>query len=68
MSEEALAPGNLEELIASFSNLGPGAENEEELSGFLENMMKQLLSKEVLYEPLKELSDKVRIAYKALSC
>ncbi|KAF8347609.1 Pex19 protein family-domain-containing protein [Amanita rubescens] len=57
-SGEATAPENLEELIASLSNLGSGIENEEELGGFLENMMRQLLGKEVLYEPLKELSDK----------
>jgi peroxin-19 len=56
------APENLEELIASLSNFGSGIENEEELGGFLENMMKQLLGKEVLYEPLKELSDKVSVA------
>jgi len=42
--------------------LGSGIENEEELGGFLENMMRQLLGKEVLYEPLKELSDKVSVA------
>lgn len=34
-------------------------ESEEELQGLLENMMSQLMSKAVLYEPLKELSDKV---------
>jgi len=36
--------------------LGEGGENEEELAGFLETMMGQLMSKEVLYEPLKELA------------
>ena len=35
-------------------------ESEEELKGILETMMSQLMSKEVLYEPLKELHDKVR--------
>lgn len=38
-----------------------GGESEEELQGILESMMTQLMSKEVLYEPLKELHDKVRI-------
>ena len=36
-----------------------GDESEEQLKGILESMMSQLLSKEVLYEPLKELHDKV---------
>jgi peroxin-19 len=36
-----------------------GGENEEELAGFLETMMGQLMSKEILYDPLKELSEKV---------
>lgn len=37
-----------------------GEGGEDELADFLENMMGQLLSKEVLYDPLKELADKVR--------
>jgi len=37
----------------------PGPEDEEMLQEFLESMMGQLMSKEVLYEPLKELTDKV---------
>lgn len=41
------------------SHLGDnGAESEEELQGLLENMMSQLMSKDVLYEPLKELHSK----------
>ncbi|KAF9531455.1 Pex19 protein family-domain-containing protein [Crepidotus variabilis] len=36
---------------------GAGGDEEKELAGFLETMMNQLLSKEVLYEPLKELGD-----------
>ena len=31
-----------------------------ELQGFLEGMMNQLMSKNILYDPLKELRDKVR--------
>lgn len=38
---------------------GGGGESEEELHGILETMMAQLMSKDVLYEPLKELNDKV---------
>lgn len=37
-----------------------GGEGEEELAGLLETMMGQLMSKDILYEPLKELSEKVR--------
>ena len=36
-----------------------GSDNDEELQGMLEAMMQQLMSKEILYEPLKELNDKV---------
>jgi len=43
---------------ALLSQLGEGGENEEELEGIIEGMMKQLMSKSILYEPLKELSDK----------
>ena len=45
-------------LEALLAQLGTG-ESEEELNGLLETMMSQLMSKEVLYEPLKELHDKV---------
>ncbi|KAL4251144.1 Pex19 protein [Abortiporus biennis] len=38
--------------------LGEGGESEEELTGILESMMTQLMSKDVLYEPLKELGEK----------
>lgn len=45
---------------ALLSQLGDGnGEPDEELQGVLESMMAQLMSKEVLYDPLKELSDKV---------
>ena len=37
-----------------------GVESEDELKGILETMMSQLMSKDVLYEPLKELHEKVR--------
>ncbi|KAL4067800.1 Pex19 protein [Scleroderma yunnanense] len=61
--------GELDELAALFQNLGqmnPGNSAEEnidpnaekELTSMLEQMMGQLMSKEVLYEPLKELDEK----------
>jgi peroxin-19 len=37
---------------------GEGGEEDTELASFLESMMDQLMSKEILYEPLKELHDK----------
>jgi hypothetical protein len=48
----------LEALLSQFGDLGEG-EGEDELQGVLEAMMGQLMGKDVLYEPLKELSDKV---------
>jgi peroxin-19 len=36
-----------------------GMSNSGDLQGMLETMMEQLMSKDVLYEPLKDLSDKV---------
>ncbi|KAJ7039525.1 Pex19 protein family-domain-containing protein [Mycena alexandri] len=60
----APAPDSLEALLAQLNELG-GADgdsglptDESELAGFLENMMGELMSKEVLYEPLTELADK----------
>ncbi|KAI0339238.1 Pex19-domain-containing protein [Trametopsis cervina] len=44
---------------ALLSQLGEdGTETEEQLQGMLENMMAQLMGKDVLYEPLKELHEK----------
>ncbi|KAF9448086.1 hypothetical protein P691DRAFT_775685 [Macrolepiota fuliginosa MF-IS2] len=53
------APESLEDLMKSLNDLGlgEGSEGDAELAGFLENMMGQLMSKDVLYEPLKELAD-----------
>ncbi|THH13901.1 hypothetical protein EW146_g6368 [Bondarzewia mesenterica] len=53
---DASTPGadELEKLLAQF---GEG-KTDEELGGLLDDMMSQLMNKEILYEPLKELSDK----------
>jgi len=59
---DATSPESLEALLKSLGDLGLGEggdENDSELAGFLENMMGQLMSKEVLYEPLKELAEGV---------
>ena len=37
-----------------------GGEGGEDVQGMLESMMSQLMSKELLYEPMKELNEKVR--------
>jgi peroxin-19 len=50
----------METLLSSLNNLGIDGEDEEGLQGLLETMMSQLMSKEVLYEPLKEMHEKVR--------
>ncbi|KAG6847203.1 hypothetical protein H0H93_009558 [Arthromyces matolae] len=44
-----------EELLKKFS--GADGNNDEDMQGLLESMMGSLMSKEVLYEPLKELSE-----------
>ncbi|KAJ7239946.1 Pex19 protein family-domain-containing protein [Mycena haematopus] len=65
LQDEASAAGgdSLEALLAQLNGLGGegGADlpaDEAELAGFIENMMGELMSKEVLYEPLTELADK----------
>ena len=49
----------METLLSSLKNMGGDGEAEEGLQGLLETMMSQLMSKEVLYEPLKEMHEKV---------
>ena len=45
--------------MSSLSNMEGDGEGEHGLEGILETMMSQLMSKEVLYEPLKEMHEKV---------
>jgi peroxin-19 len=49
--------------LASITQLGlgegGGPEEESELNGLLHGMMSQLMTKDVLYEPLKELDEAV---------
>ncbi|KAJ3864466.1 Pex19 protein, partial [Lentinula novae-zelandiae] len=64
-----LFPESLQGLLNSLKDLGlddlgadgDGVEDEAELASFLESMMGQLMSKDVLYEPVKELNEKARI-------
>jgi len=58
---QADAPDSVEAMMAQLTEgLGDlsGGESEEELQTLLEGMMTQLMSKEILYEPLKELHTK----------
>jgi len=54
--------------MAGMPDLGGALDSEEGLQDMLDEMMKQLMGREMLYEPLKELSDKVRRALSASSC
>ncbi|GLB40865.1 putative mfs polyamine transporter [Lyophyllum shimeji] len=52
-------PDSLEALLSSLKDLSVGeGEDEDELAGILEGMMEQLMGKEILEEPLRELADK----------
>ncbi|KAI0828514.1 Pex19-domain-containing protein [Trametes gibbosa] len=58
-ADEATASGDgFDDLFNQLGDSVGSMESEEELQGLLEKMMTQLMSKEVLYEPLKELHDK----------
>ncbi|KAG6910341.1 hypothetical protein DXG01_011409 [Tephrocybe rancida] len=48
-------PKDLEALLAS---LGGDGENDEDFAGLMDTMMNELMSKDILYEPIKELADK----------
>lgn len=51
---------DMAKLLSSLGGDGEMPEGEEGMAKMLEKMMGELMSKEVLYEPLKELRDKVR--------
>ncbi|KAI0644010.1 Pex19 protein family-domain-containing protein [Trametes meyenii] len=59
-ADEASGKGGdaMSDLFSRMAGDADSMEGEEDLKGLLENMMSQLMSKEVLYEPLKELHDK----------
>jgi hypothetical protein len=47
-------------LLSAFSDLKfDGSDGDKDVQGVLETLMHQLMSKEILYEPLKELHEKV---------
>ncbi|TFK83339.1 Pex19-domain-containing protein [Polyporus arcularius HHB13444] len=54
----AQSTDGLEDIFSRMRGDMDSEESEEELKGILETMMSQLMSKDVLYEPLKELDDK----------
>lgn len=48
-------------LAALLANLGSGLGDDPNLQEALDSMMSQLMSKELLYEPIKDLNEKVRL-------
>ena len=65
--EAASGPGNeLDDLLSRLGGDMDGVESEDKLKGILETMMSQLMSKDVLYEPLKELHEKVGLLIPAM--
>ncbi|CAE6443530.1 hypothetical protein ACGC1H_006099 [Rhizoctonia solani] len=56
--ENAKASGPTDEFAELLKQLGQGEQDEEGLQGMIEGMMGQLMSKEILYEPLVEMNDK----------
>jgi peroxin-19 len=54
---------SVENLLRSLGDLDLGEDADNELGGLLERMMTQLLNKDVLYDPLRELADGVRIYF-----
>ena len=43
------------------NGMGGGGDGTDDVQGLLESMMSQLMSKDLLYDPLKELDDKVSL-------
>ncbi|KEP49449.1 Pex19-domain protein [Rhizoctonia solani 123E] len=56
--ESAKASGPTDEFAELLKQLGQGEQDEEGIQGMIEGMMGQLMSKEILYEPLVEMNDK----------
>ncbi|CUA69817.1 Peroxisome biogenesis protein 19-1 [Rhizoctonia solani] len=56
--ENAKASGSADDLAELLKQLGEGGQDEDGLQGMIEGMMGQLMSKEILYEPLVEMNDK----------
>ncbi len=65
MSGSGLPPAteSVENLLHSLGDLDLGGDADNELADLLEKMMTQLLNKDVLYDPLKELADGVRKSF-----
>eukprot|EP00029_Vermamoeba_vermiformis_P003916 TRINITY_DN14450_c0_g1_i1.p1 TRINITY_DN14450_c0_g1~~TRINITY_DN14450_c0_g1_i1.p1 ORF type:complete len:316 (-),score=85.53 TRINITY_DN14450_c0_g1_i1:18-965(-) len=58
MEESANQPSSDKGQDQMFEDLLKGMENDDQLSGMVENVMKQLISKDILYEPMKEMQTK----------
>lgn len=63
-ADSKTAKDSLEGLLSSLGDLKLGEEGGEEgeIGSMLETMMSQLMSKDILYEPLKELDTKVTLS------
>jgi peroxin-19 len=57
MEENANKPSDANQ-DQMFEDLLKGMESDDQLSGMVENVMKQLISKDILYEPMKEMQAK----------
>ncbi|KAL6298517.1 Pex19 protein family-domain-containing protein [Sparassis latifolia] len=58
LQTDASTPDSIEALLSQLKAEGGGGESEDDLQGLLEQMMTELMSKDILYDPLKELHDK----------
>ncbi|CAE6528367.1 unnamed protein product [Rhizoctonia solani] len=56
--ENAKSSGSTHDFAELLKQLGQGGEDEEGLEGMIENMMGQLMNKDILYEPLVEMNKK----------
>lgn len=52
-----------EEMAKIWENMAGAAEGDEQFPPFFLDIMQKLLAKDVLYPPLKDLSEKVKIRY-----
>lgn len=69
-AKEASEMDPLASMMAKMAGLDPNmlGGDEEGLQGMLDEMMNQLMSRELLYEPLKELSQKVSLIFLSRDC
>jgi len=64
-SQAEVTEGDLAGLLSAFGSLNVNGDGGKDVEGVLESLMGQLMSKEILYEPLKELHQKVSSCFQA---